>query len=380
MAKPNSPEETKHNEQKSYWPVWFPYPSSWFKSFILALLFRVITFVVQNTGKIGFKIAYFAKSPELLVIFFVIATLSPILVITFTHHLFHLLLRRFFPEFQAPEMSEIQGFSPRIISYWEGLYGWLVTVISSLIAIMVTTISLPLFNLSYENPVELYNEFEQNVILIFGCTWISVGAVIYQIEFLFKRRLIAVYSVNITEQKTQENINDGIDREMNLLKGEMGMHNMQGNVQPYEKEVVSTNKQKYNFLSKKKIAIFSLIPLVAIGILLFSNLLNVQQNNQFIPIASQPQLPSNTETLTPDILPQSDNFREAVNQAINAANLTQLAKSQNDWKTVANEWQKSIDMMTIVPVSSPNYAVAQTKILEYQQNLNYAQKNANSSK
>ncbi len=59
MAKPNSPEETKHNEQKSYWPIWFPYPSSWFKSFILALLFRVITFVVQNTGKIGFQIAYY---------------------------------------------------------------------------------------------------------------------------------------------------------------------------------------------------------------------------------------------------------------------------------------------------------------------------------
>ncbi|MBD2569179.1 hypothetical protein [Anabaena lutea] len=380
MTKPNSPEETKNNVRKSYWPVWFPYPSSWLKSFILALFFRVITFVVQNTGKIGFQIANFANSPELLVIFFVIATLSPILVITFTHHLVHLFIGRFFPRLQAPEMNKIQGILPRIISYWEGLYGWLVTVISSLIAIMVTTISLPLFNLSYENPVESYNEFEQNVILIFGCTWISMGAVIYQIEFLFKRRLIAVYSVNITEQKSQENINNGIDREMNLLKGEMGMHNMQGNVQPYEKEVVSTNKQKYSFFSKKRIAIFSLIPLVAIGILLFSNLLNVQQNNQFIPMASQPQLPSNTETLTPDISPQSDNFREAVNQAINAANLTQLAKSQNDWKTVANEWQKSIDMMKSVPVSSPNYAVAQKKILEYQQNINYAQKNTNSSK
>ncbi|MBD2513717.1 hypothetical protein H6G93_01585 [Nostoc sp. FACHB-973] len=78
----------------------------------------------------------------------------------------------------------------------------------------------------------------------------------------------------------------------------------------------------------------------------------------------------------------TDTFREAVNKAINAANLTQSAKSPDEWKIVVNEWQGAMSttgyayaLMKNVPSSSPNYAIAQQKIIEYQKNLSYAQKN-----
>jgi hypothetical protein len=76
------------------------------------------------------------------------------------------------------------------------------------------------------------------------------------------------------------------------------------------------------------------------------------------------------------VLPQIDTFREAVSKAINAANLTQSAKSPGEWKIVVTQWQTAIALMKSVPSSSPNYAIAQQKIIEYQKNLNYADKNA----
>ncbi|QLE40648.1 hypothetical protein FD723_09380 [Nostoc sp. C052] len=79
---------------------------------------------------------------------------------------------------------------------------------------------------------------------------------------------------------------------------------------------------------------------------------------------------------SPTVLLESDKFREAVNQAINAANLTQSAKSPDEWKIVVSQWEAAIALMKTVPSSSQNYVVAQQKIKEYQRNLNYAEKNS----
>ncbi|MEH2402954.1 MAG: hypothetical protein V7K19_06870 [Nostoc sp.] len=76
------------------------------------------------------------------------------------------------------------------------------------------------------------------------------------------------------------------------------------------------------------------------------------------------------------MLLETDTFREAVSKAINAANLTQSAKSQDEWKTVVSQWEAAIALMKTVPSSSPNYIIAQQKIIEYHKNLNYAEKNA----
>lgn len=72
----------------------------------------------------------------------------------------------------------------------------------------------------------------------------------------------------------------------------------------------------------------------------------------------------------------SNPWRDAVNKAMNAAMLTQSAKSPEEWEKVAKEWQAAIDLMKKVPQSSPNYEQAQQKIVEYQRNLEYAQRNA----
>jgi hypothetical protein len=74
---------------------------------------------------------------------------------------------------------------------------------------------------------------------------------------------------------------------------------------------------------------------------------------------------------------ESDFFRLAVNQATNAANLVQSAKSQDQWKQVVTLWQEAINFMKKVPPSHQKYALSQKKIKEYQNNLTYAQRQLN---
>ncbi|MBD0393072.1 MAG: hypothetical protein ICV52_04150, partial [Microcoleus sp. C1-bin4] len=71
-----------------------------------------------------------------------------------------------------------------------------------------------------------------------------------------------------------------------------------------------------------------------------------------------------------------DTFREAVNSAVKAAELGRSAKTKEDWATVTDRWQEAVSLMRRVPESSPNHQLAQTKVLEYQKYLLYAQEAA----
>lgn len=71
-----------------------------------------------------------------------------------------------------------------------------------------------------------------------------------------------------------------------------------------------------------------------------------------------------------------DPFREAVNQAMEAAILTQTAQTAEDWQTVVDLWHNAISLMAQVPNQSEHYAVAQTKVVEYSRNVTYAEARA----
>ncbi len=81
------------------------------------------------------------------------------------------------------------------------------------------------------------------------------------------------------------------------------------------------------------------------------------------------QPPSET---TPSPTSTDEAFRRGINIATNAANRTQTAQSLQEWEQVANLWIQSIEQLKQVPASSPNYAIAQQKVQNYQANLNYA--------
>ncbi|MEQ9358460.1 hypothetical protein [Coleofasciculus chthonoplastes] len=86
-------------------------------------------------------------------------------------------------------------------------------------------------------------------------------------------------------------------------------------------------------------------------------------------ISSSPMLPS------PTLSSQPEPFQNAVNQAMHAATLTQSAQTPEEWDIVVSHWQDAIALMDAVPPSHPQHSLAQQKVIEYQENLNYAQKN-----
>jgi hypothetical protein len=67
-------------------------------------------------------------------------------------------------------------------------------------------------------------------------------------------------------------------------------------------------------------------------------------------------------------------FNQAQKKANSAATLAQSAKTEAEWKAVAQHWQEAITLMKAVGKNDPNYAIASQKITEYQKNLAQAQK------
>ena len=82
--------------------------------------------------------------------------------------------------------------------------------------------------------------------------------------------------------------------------------------------------------------------------------------------------PQNSPSSTPSPSSQGNPFQKAVNQALEAATLTQSANTEVEWQTVADRWQDAIALMAAVPQSNPKYKLAQNKVVEYQKNLDYA--------
>jgi hypothetical protein len=82
------------------------------------------------------------------------------------------------------------------------------------------------------------------------------------------------------------------------------------------------------------------------------------------------------ESSSPEAPPVDDSFSEAVHFAMSAAEAAQTAQTTDEWENVAFFWSKAIESMKAVPESSENYQTAQQKAEEYQQNLEYAQQNA----
>ncbi|MEH2203090.1 MAG: hypothetical protein V7K53_03265 [Nostoc sp.] len=387
MTHPNNQEVIKQKLQKFYWPLWFPYPSSWLKALILTLFLRVIIFIVKNTGKLGYDIVYFIHSPQLFVIFTILLILSPIPIISLTHHCLHLLISRFISEIQAPEIGRIQGLLPGIMSWWEGLYAWLVIVISILIAAFFSTIFLPLFYPSYDRQIEYYTQIENinnNIGLIFGLFYISASALIYQVEYLVRHRIIYAYSSNKEKDPSKSNTNLNPDQDLNELRGEMGLHKIKSNILSNNEQNTIIETRRKNRILDKKLLFFLIIFSISLGIYFssrFSEILSLtSQSSTQIPLNPILVTPSTVASESPSMLLQTDTFKEAVSKAINAANLTQSAKYPNEWKTVVSLWENAIALMKTVPSSSPNYVVAQQKIIEYQRNLNYAEKNSLSKK
>lgn len=172
------------------YPKCFPYPSSWLNALLLAGLTITSGFVVHAMYGEGFKAAIKAQSFGMLILIADLALLSPVLIITFAHHWIHLLLNRYAPDIQAPEIGHVKGYFPTLFSWWEGLLGWTVMTLSLLVTLIIGTINYVTLGLSLELMQLMHRD--QAFLVCMGGTWLVCAAYLYHCFYLVEHRLMAV--------------------------------------------------------------------------------------------------------------------------------------------------------------------------------------------
>ncbi len=324
------------------WPAWFPYPSSWLRTFALVLWMAVILRIAGFWSlALGGVLAVITDHIELLLSFVGLGLLVSVLAFSYPHH--------FLFGKSAPRYPRWLP-SPR--SLWEGFYAPIVMLLA-FVAVLLILIPFLIPNCSYETSKQIgycleltgreLANYQYRMAQIATVIWFISAVYLYQAEYLTRQRLIP--KLNAALQNSQ-----------------------------FLRNASRWKSQKLD----KKLLVILLIPLVAVGIYLFSRLPELKET---IPVS----VASQSRSITPTPItsassatssPQRDFFGEAVNKAMSAATITQSATSKDEWNLVASEWQEAIALMKAVPSSHPQHSVAQQKAVDYQRNLDYAQKNA----
>lgn len=352
-------QETQQQNKSDKWPEWFPYPSSWFRTLMLILWIAIVFRINAFWG-----ILFSATSPGNFFLFIGLALLLSAIVFAYLHHCF-----------LGKSPSNWPRLLPSPLSLGEGLYAPVVMVISSL-AVLITVIPfLPILECglqtTYYAQSYCFKSYLQQYHLekVAIGVWIFVAVYLYQFEYLIRRHL-----ANKKKRKSQV-----IEPKKALNNTEVELDNLQGKTEltPMEKGVLNSTSLKQtgkNVVSKpkqhRKKLIVILLFLVSLGATYtWAKWSEIQQLFPVNFASEKPAIVTPTVTPTP---PTLDSFKEAVNQAMSAAKLTQTAKTKEEWNQVMSLWEKAIVHLNLVPQTHPNYAKAQQKITEYQRNLEYA--------
>jgi hypothetical protein len=157
------------------YPIWFPFPTCWLKAFFLLLLVgSIVTSLGQLIGNLGEIAARLTDRPDLFLLTTVLVFLSPIPAIALVHFLMHFLLGKIASGLQSPEAQK----HPVLMSVWEGLYGWMATVIATSIAMIIASSDPDFFNL-----IVLNQKPDDYQLTFIGITWLIIAATLYQVEY-----------------------------------------------------------------------------------------------------------------------------------------------------------------------------------------------------
>lgn len=171
---------------------WFPLPRSWVNAIALVLLMAGFQHLSSYLWwLISWIITFF---PKFIYLVYLIITFSPILLIAIVHHWLHQLLDQFFPESRLSVPETNQSLFPGLLSWWEGLYGWLVNHLSTILSWAILGVFLPFSHnasVMQFSPWSLSNLMGQAQPLFSLSLLIQIifAALFYQFEFKVQQRL-----------------------------------------------------------------------------------------------------------------------------------------------------------------------------------------------
>ncbi|MGB3757963.1 MAG: hypothetical protein WBA07_16545 [Rivularia sp. (in: cyanobacteria)] len=173
-------------------PYWLPNLRSCINAVALILLMIGITnLIARSLDKI---VELIHAVPWLSGIIVLSIFLFPMAAIAFLHHWFHTFLDIFFPESRIPEDEAQAGWFPSIVSWWEGIYGWSVNVLSGLLVFFV--LAALSFSDYSSHMLSILGEMMSKdsfylPSLRFTVLQMIVAACLYQLEYLVQQRLVA---------------------------------------------------------------------------------------------------------------------------------------------------------------------------------------------
>lgn len=176
---------------------------------------------MRATGLFGLRLSEFIERPEPFLFFGILALLSPIVWITLCHHLVHLAIARYFPSLRSREMGDPVKTWPDLMSWWDGLYGWMVAALSTMVSLGVFVLFLPSVEVDFigDRP---YIESSDEIASVVGSIWLICAAYLYQLETLVQQRIREASQAQTITKKPKALVNTP-EVELNQLRTQMSL-------------------------------------------------------------------------------------------------------------------------------------------------------------
>lgn len=198
--------------KKSWWPVWFPYPSSWLRSIVLILAMGVLVFSVRIFGLTGFFLYQATNNMGLFVRLLFIGLIFPFVLIIYLHHF--LINRGKRPAGWSKRLP-----SPRSIS--EGFYALNVFILSSAIVMGI--------GISFCDPDRSCENISDATVGLISIFWVVILAYFYQAEYLVRKFSAKPSSSSespfpvTNSQKASISPTESLDMEIEQMRKDLGL-------------------------------------------------------------------------------------------------------------------------------------------------------------
>ncbi len=352
-------------------PLWIPYPNAWLNALMLSVLMGTFLGILRRYADSLYNLPQSTNAPEQLTVTVILCLILPIPAIALFHHLF---LSRFMSPIPGEKINATSGFFPGLISWWESLYSWMVIILSTLITTLICTPFLPLFQLNYTKIAATYAENPSNLRFAFAGVWVLLAAILYQVAYLFKARLVFSDSIDEIDTATSKSKQIEIEEEDEIPSTTVATTKDTTKINTDDSTVVVKKKK-----SPKTFLNIFVLSLVGAWLYMFFTLPDVQQSISSGNFGEQIQQRISTEAKLVNsevskLSSQGSSFSEALTLANSATSSEKLATSKEDWKIVIGKWKAAINLMQTVSPESPNFILAEQKVGKYQKKLNQAEK------
>jgi len=162
---------------------WFPRPAAWLSAVALTVFAGLLGTTMSWFYGAGASTLF--EAPRVSAIFFFFGFTSPIFLIAFGNHAMHRVL-----DAMAKRASS-RGLMPGLMSWWAGLYGWLVLMLAAWTSVMLVMMVHPESTFYAFANVFRIDSGLTSILSIPTFVFIGLGAFLFQVEARVKDKIAA---------------------------------------------------------------------------------------------------------------------------------------------------------------------------------------------